>query len=467
MRRNSRKIEYEDVKKKKYRIDPKRIAKLLRQYGSLPKVSLVIGIPYSTLYSTLKQKLGGNFKQFMHQFKRRHIRRLSHKDKIRAALKVPKTVRIQERDKEYVCEKDKLIKLFEEHGSLQKVSEITNIPCSVLYNLFKIKLDLDIPRKAKKTKYKYNIDKLVRLYKKHGFLPYVSKITGIPTHSLYGMLTKHFGMKLFEVRKKLGIRRSCLKRRDLERNSSRYQQIKEAYERLGTLAKAGEELHLTRERVRQILNQGEKRGVFIYELNREKRFREILQKYDRGSLIKEIRMLISPSRICMKLGIKISDFKKLLEYFTIEYKEYHLSAVMGKTAEKYSQIVDAIGHHPTTTEMNTKTEWRAIWGAIDRYWGNIDNFRKEYGIEKPKQKVHTNTLLAFQKSKEKRNLIKKEKIEKVIYLIKQKGPISLALIRNKLVLKPAMAWIYIRELLEKGLISKTGKGNQVRYMTNL
>lgn len=364
-----------------------------------------------------------------------------------------------------------LLRLLKEQDSFVKVSEITHIPYPRLYSILtkyfgkginKIKKQVGFI-KAKDSGYTYSLKKIVRLFKKYGFLPDVSKITGIPKHSLYGMLTKHFGMKLFEVRKKLGIRRSCLKRRDLEKNSSRYQQIKEAYERLGTLAKAGEEFHLTRERVRQILNQGEKRGVFIYELNREKRFREISQKYDRGSLIKEIRMLISPTRICMKLGIKISDFKKLLEYFTIEYKDYRLLAVMGKTAEKYSQIVDVLGHHPSTTEMNSRTDWRTVWGAIDRNWGNMSNFRKEFGIEIPKRRWP----LKVQKRWKEQRIQKDRRIQEILELLKNSNGLSNTELATRFNIDSnSFHSGYIYKMLKSGLIRKIGPNSNARYIIN-
>lgn len=367
-----------------------------------------------------------------------------------------------------------LLRLLKDQGSLIKVSETTHIPYPRLYSIFRKHFGKGIDKikeltgfvKGKDRGYTYSLKKIVRLFKKYGFLPDVSKVSGIPINNLRHILTKEFDMGLFELRKKLGIRKSCLKWRDLEKNSSRYQQVKEAYERLGTLAKAGEELHLTRERVRQILNQGEKRGIFIYELNREKRFREILQKYDRESLIKEIKILVSPSKICIKLGIRQSDFKKLLDYFNIEYKEYRLLAVMGKTLEKYSQIVDMLGHHPSTTEMNSRRDWRTVWGAIDRYWDNMNNFRKEFGIEIPKFRIHPNTVAFWKQALEKRKQIKKEKKDKLLNLIKELQPISSGSIQKSLDIRGGTLAIYLKQLLQENLISRIGTGNRVKYVVN-
>ncbi len=329
--------------------------------------------------------------------------------------------------------------------------------------LFKIKLNLNVPRKAKKTKYKYNVDKLIKLFKKYGFLPHVSQITGIPAVNLRNILVKEFGVGLTELRKKLGINRRCLKRRDLDKNAKRYQQVKEIYERLGTLEKVGKELNLTRERVRQILKKGEKYGVLNYVLNREKRFKEISQKHNRDSIINEIKVFINPPIICKRLGIKSSEFHNLLEYFEIDYREYRKLAYMSKRAGDYTKIVDILGHHPTATEMVSKREWRTVWAAIDRYWGNISNFRKEFGIEVQK---YVNSAVYFKNALEKRKQLKDGKKNKLFNFIKEKNPVSSGVIIGELGFSSATLSIYLRELLSENLISRVGIGSQTKYVVN-
>jgi hypothetical protein len=382
---------------------------------------------------------------------------------MQATFKFPETFKIRKGEKEYVCEKIKLINLFKEHGSLQNVSEITKIPYSVLYTLFKIKLNLNVPRKVKKTKYKYNIDKLIKLFKKHGFLPHISQITGIPTFNLRNILIKEFGVGLTELRKKLGINRRCLKRRDLDKNAKRYQQVKEIYERLGTLDKVGKELNLTKERVRQLLQKGAKYGVFNYVLNREKRFKDISQKYNRDSIINEIKSSINPPLICERLGVKSSEFRNLLKYFEIDYSEYRKLALMGKYMNRYSQIVDALGHHPTTTEMVSRREWRTVWGAIDRHWGSMGNFRKEFGIEVQK---YTNSAVYLKHAWEKRRQLKDEKKNKLFNFIKERNLVSSGIIIDELEFSSASISNYLRELLGENLISKVGIGSQTKYVVN-
>ena len=319
--------------------------------------------------------------------------------------------------------------------------------------------------KYQEYRYALGLKKIVRLFKKYGFLPDVARATGIPAASLREILIKEFGMGLFELRQKLGIRKSCLKRRALDRKASRFQQVKEAYERLGTLEKTGKELGLTRQRVSQILLKGKQLGLFSYE-RKAGNLRILKRELSREILIKDIELLCSEAKICLKYNINEKKLKSLLKYFNIDFKEYQRAARAGRYIQGYSKIVDALGYHPTTTELNSRPEWRKIWVGIDRYWGTIDKFRDEFGIEKPKQKVHPNSIVGFKKAAEKKILAKQQKKEEVYNLIKKEGSVSRKVIMYKLGFKSAMTWIYLRELIQANRIMQTGSGNQIKYIAN-
>jgi DNA mismatch repair ATPase MutS len=192
---------------------------------------------------------------------------------------------------------------------------------------------------------------------------------------------------IYDLRKKMKIKKLLSDKKIAE-----LKQVKELYDKFLTLQKTAEQLNISRERVRQLLNEGEKYCLFQYKLSSETKFKELLQRYDRKTLIKEIKLLKYPSKICPKLHIKRSEFKKLVKHYninllTIDYKDYYLEILEKKKSKylaKYYQIVDTLGHHPSTTKMSTKKEWIVVWRMILHYWGSMANFRKEYGIEKPK-----------------------------------------------------------------------------------
>ena len=99
-----------------------------------------------------------------------------------------------------------LLSLWKEQGSLVKIAEITHIFSQPkLYKIFRkhfgnrisgIKKQVRFIKRKSQVKAAYNLKKIVRLFKKYGFLPDVSKAIGIPTISLRNILTKEFGMGL-------------------------------------------------------------------------------------------------------------------------------------------------------------------------------------------------------------------------------------------------------------------------------
>jgi AraC-like DNA-binding protein len=216
-------------------------------------------------------------------------------------------------------------------------------------------------------------------------IPKVAERLRIPHNHIRTLLLSSYNCKnIFTLRKKLKIKRLLSDKKIAE-----LKQVKELYEKFLTLQKTAEQLNISRERVRQLLNEGEKYDLFQYK-RREPKFKRLLQIYDRKSLIKEIELLKYQSKICKKLHIARLTFKKLVKHYNINYKAYYLEyskenleKKKSKYLAKYSQIVDTLGYHPSTTEMNTNKEWRTVWIMIRHYWGSMANFRREQGIEKP------------------------------------------------------------------------------------
>jgi len=323
------------------------------------------------------------------------------------------------------------------------------------------------PTEIKSKKYHLDVacrELVIRYMKKYYSIKKVSEVLGIPHYSVRNFLFSKYNCNtISQLRKRMRI-----KRIPSANKIDKLKKVKEVYDRCLTLQKAAEELGITRERVRQLLREGERLGLFKYEVYREKRIEELLQKYDRNSLVKEIKMFISPSKICLKLNITHNEFKKLLDYFSIDYQEYRRLARMGKCLEEYSLIVDTLGHHPTTTEMNSRKEWRLTWRKISRLWGNIENFRKEFGIEKPKQRVHPNSMAAFRRAAkiraEKMKLVKEERKRRLLNLIKEKGPLSFESIYDRLKSSSGTILRYLNGLAKEGLILRVGKGRQAKYI---
>ena len=286
-----------------------------------------------------------------------------------------------------------------------------------------------------------------------------ARLMGDSPESAINFLLKEYECKsLLELKKKLQLLPA--------KKKAKLEKIQKIHAKCRTLEKTSKKLNISRERVRQLLEEGAKYGLFKYERSydsSEDKFNELKVLYNRESLVGEIKSLISRSKICSKLNIGEKVLNKLLQHFNVNIREYRRIAKAGKCFEGYSVIVDTLGHHPTTTEMNSRAEWRLLWFKILRLWGGIDNFRKELGVEKPKYRMHPNTLAAFKKNLAKNLLFKETKKRETLGLIKKTRVVKAKMIRQQLNVSAASMRKYLNELLKENLIIKIGRGNQTRY----
>lgn len=241
-------------------------------------------------------------------------------------------------------------------------------------------------------------------------------------------------------------------------------QIKNLYDKFGTLQKVADYLHITRERVRQQLNKGQEYRLFQYKLTRERNLSALIQNISRDELLMEIKNGVNSFNICSKFNIDMNGYFKLLNFYQIDIQDYKIEALQKKYLIKYSNIVDELGHHPSTTEMqHTKKSWRYTGLAIKRIWGNIDRFRREYGIEKPPYHINPNTKLAWQKRIATQKEKSREKTENIRKIIASKGPISLKNMANALQYNQRTVNVYLHKLLNDKLIKRAIDADGITY----
>jgi hypothetical protein len=139
---------------------------------------------------------------------------------------------------------------------------------------------------------------------------------------------------------------------------------------------------------------------------------------------------------------------QLINYYQIDTKDYMLEYRYKKYLIRYSNIVDELGHHPSTTEMQkgSRKDWRYTQLAIARLWGSMEKFRQEYGIERLPYALHTNTIIAWRKSMEKRQAIKQEKIEKIKNFIKSRKIVNFKMIIDEFGYSPVSISSYLAVL---------------------
>lgn len=248
-----------------------------------------------------------------------------------------------------------------------------------------------------------------------------------------------------------------------ELEKGRMRLVKRLYDEYGTLEKVGSLLKLTRERVRQILEKGERYRLFTYELTRDTKFKNILLKINKEQLTNQIRNTPNKFDICSNLDIDINTLFRLIKFYNIDIEGYRQDARFKRYLTEYSQMVSTLGYHPSTTVMQHSKEWRKIWAGITRLWGSVDQFRNEFGIEKPKHSMHPNTLRVWQQAKERRMALKRDKVNNVYKIIENYGPLTCRRIAELTEYSYQSIYGYIKNMVEENKIRKIGKGNIVRY----
>jgi len=251
-----------------------------------------------------------------------------------------------------------------------------------------------------------------------------------------------------------------------KRQARKLNKVFDLYSDLGTLEAVAKELNITRERVRQLLNRGQEYNLFKYVTTRELRMTQLIKRVKKDQLVSEINKSPKIFDICSALDINISDYHKLVKYYKINAQEYFYDSRKRKYLTKYSRIVDYLGHHPSTTEMQRRREWRYIYTAIARIWGSTEHFRSEFGIEKPPFRFHPNTLKAWQRSLENRVRRKKAKKIKVLDLIKLHKMNDVKTISKALNLSEPSVGIYLSELVDEKQLTKVKIGTKNKYMLN-
>ena len=164
-----------------------------------------------------------------------------------------------------------------------------------------------------------------------------------------------------------------------------------------TLQKTADSMGVTRERIRQLLETGERYGLFRYVTSRQQRLAELIQRISREDIIVGIVNLEKTFEICTKYKISLTEYFGLIKHYQIQTRDLYLEGKHKKYLLMYSRIVDILGHHPSTSELqHSNRRWRYLNVAICKLWGSIDKFRREYGIDKPPHKFSLNTKAAWQ-----------------------------------------------------------------------
>lgn len=292
--------------------------------------------------------------------------------------------------------------------------------------------------------------------------------TGFAQRQILNLLQKKYQTKSWrKIKNEMGLKKPL--------SSLQKEKIltaKKFYEELGTLEAAGKAMSITRERVRQLLIKGVDHGLFEYTLDRDRRFEYLLKQFPREKISMTIEEFPSTVKASEKLGITASELERLMAYFSINFGEHKLAVAKKRYIEQYSKMVSELGYDPPTTEMQKKPEWRATWAGIGRLWGNMSNFRREFGIVATytRRIEHMRQLgkkyggnSGWKKHHEKLRKEKGRKKNVILGLFSKNSVLNFSQILAKFDGSDGTLYRYLDEMISEKSVVRHGSGRKVKY----
>jgi plasmid maintenance system antidote protein VapI len=161
--------------------------------------------------------------------------------------------------------------------------------------------------------------------------------------------------------------------------AERLKQVFMYYKQYRSLERVGKKMGITRERVRQLLVEGTRLGLFEY-----KPFN--YSYIPKEKIISDYANLLSLNKVAKINHVSPSYLKKLMTAYSITEKELEIlerETRRARCVEEYALIKQRLGHHPTTTELQNTRAGHKLHSRINRYWGTINAFRESLNIPKP------------------------------------------------------------------------------------
>lgn len=158
------------------------------------------------------------------------------------------------------------------------------------------------------------------------------------------------------------------------------------YQRKGTLQAAGEELGLSRERVRQLLKSGVEAGLFEYRPSNGGAWEFRIPK---EKILEDYEAMLNLNAVAQRNDLSYARLHRLLKFHRItdrDLKQRRTAAKKRLCIARYDAVVRSLGHHPSTTELQQLGSTRSIGIQIRKLWGSIDSFRKDLGITPPQDR---------------------------------------------------------------------------------
>ena len=230
----------------------------------------------------------------------------------------------------------------------------------------------------------------------------------------------------------------------------------------GTLKFVAKKMHLTRERVRQILNKGTKLGLFNY-LGRDYNY------IDKNKIIDGYYKYLNFGSVAKINGVTTGYLKRMLTAYKItdaDLKKIRENSNKNKCIESFRRIEAELGHSPTTTELQRRNGWRYLSMKISRMWGSIDAFREELQIPKPTRTFPEASRKWKENHKRIAFIIRMQNLDQIRDCLTKTSPLSCNEIACECNIKPPKALRLLNLLLMREEIIREGLGSARKYKLN-
>ncbi len=231
----------------------------------------------------------------------------------------------------------------------------------------------------------------------------------------------------------------------------------------GTLEYVAKKLRLTRERIRQILVEGTKLGLFNYT---GKDYCYI----EKDKIIADYSKYLRLGKVAQVNAITLSYLRRMLTAYKITEKdlgEVRLKSTKDKCIELYRKIETELGRPPTTTDLQKRDGprkgWRYLSIKIVRIWGSIDAFREELCIPKPIRTWPEASRKWQDNRKRVAFIVRMQNLDQIRDCLAGRSPLASSEIAYACNIKPPKALRLLNLLIARGEIRKQGVGSSIKY----
>lgn len=243
-------------------------------------------------------------------------------------------------------------------------------------------------------------------------------------------------------------------------------EVKKLYDTLGTYEAVARALGITRERVRQILEDATEREWLFHETKHDQRRKFLTDQLPKGKFVTELLAHGSIQKLAKRLGMKADNIKELANQYNVDVSELRERYLRREVLRLYREMVNVLGYHPAATVMQRNKKWHSLNSRICRIWGSMNNFRREFGLPIPRLgNPHFVEDVAHARLERKRRAEqrKEERKECIVNMAKTFGYVQTKIIRTRIGIKNATLYPLLNELISENKLARERSGIKTCY----